>query len=97
MVANRRMCYACGDKLVNYAVVEVMRREAADLTIARAHLSLWVEKGLSDVSCALHSTGMSYWNVLLSFAQVIERGNVRYLACNQASRGLTFDLLCKTQ
>jgi hypothetical protein len=58
------MCYACGDELVNYSVVEIMRREAADLTIARAHLSLWVEKGLSDFSCALHSTGMSYWNVM---------------------------------
>jgi hypothetical protein len=49
---------------VTYSVVEAMRREARDLTVARAHLSLWVEKGLSDVSCTLHSTGMSYWNLI---------------------------------
>jgi hypothetical protein len=58
------MCCACGDALVNYSVVEVMRREARHLSIARAHLSLWVEKGLRDVSYTLHSTGMSYWNVI---------------------------------
>src|SRR5919109_625016 len=64
MVANRRMCSARGDELVTYSVIDVMRREARDLTIARAHLSLWVEKGLSDFSCTLHSTGMSYWNLM---------------------------------
>jgi hypothetical protein len=58
------MCSACGDALVTYSVVEAMRREARDLTVARAHLSLWVEKGLSDVSCTLHSSGMSYWNLI---------------------------------
>jgi hypothetical protein len=58
------MCCACGDEMVISLVIETMRQEARDLSIARVHLSLWVDKGLRDVSCALHSTGMSYWNVL---------------------------------
>jgi hypothetical protein len=69
------MCCMCGDELVTYSVVEAIRREARDLSIAREHLSLWVEKGLSDVSCALHSTGMSYWNVMGTVLGPIFKGS----------------------
>jgi hypothetical protein len=49
---------------VNPSVLDPIRREASDLAIARRAMSLWTELGLEDYSATLHSTGMSYWNLV---------------------------------
>jgi len=45
-------------------VINQIRQEASTLSIARQHLSLWVERGLKDYSCTIHSTGTTYWNTM---------------------------------
>ena len=39
-----------------------IREECRELAVANRHMSLWTSPGVSDFSCAVHSTGMSYWN-----------------------------------
>ena len=56
-------CVYGGDQ-VPASVVEAIRQETADLTIAKRHLGLWTDRGLPDTSCALHSIGMTYWNLV---------------------------------
>jgi hypothetical protein len=41
-----------------------IRQETRDMAVARQHMSLWVAEGVEDYSCAIHSTGMSYWNAM---------------------------------
>lgn len=45
-------------------LVERIRQECREMTVAHQHMSLWTSKGVEDYSCAIHSTGMSYWNVM---------------------------------
>jgi hypothetical protein len=46
------------------SVVEQIRREVSDLSIAKRHLGLWTDRGLGDNSCSLHSVGMTYWTLI---------------------------------
>lgn len=55
--------------------IEWIRQEASDLSIGRARLSLWLDRGVPDTSCSLHSVGMSYWSLLgtvLGFEAITE-------------------------
>ena len=56
-------CVFGGDHMVP-SVAETIRKETGELTIAKRHLSLWTERGIADASCALHSVGMTYWNLM---------------------------------
>lgn len=56
-------CVYGGDQ-VPMSVVETIRQETSDLAIAKRHLGLWTDRGLADTSCALHSIGMTYWNLV---------------------------------
>lgn len=58
------MFFVFGGDQMALSVVEQIRREASDLTIARLHLGLWTDRGLADTSCALHSVGMTYWTLM---------------------------------
>ena len=49
---------------MNPSVLDSIRREASGLAIARKAMSLWTVLGLEDYSATLHSTGMSYWNLI---------------------------------
>ncbi len=44
--------------------VEAIRKETSELSLAKRHLGLWTNRGVADASCALHSTGMTYWNLM---------------------------------
>jgi hypothetical protein len=44
--------------------IDRIRQDVADLSVVRKHLSLWLDRGVADESCSLHSVGMSYWSVL---------------------------------
>ncbi len=44
--------------------IDWIRQEASDLSIARTRLSLWLDRGVADISCSLHSVGTSYWSLL---------------------------------
>ncbi len=58
------MFCAFGGERVALSVVEQIRHETRDLSIARGHLGLWIDRGLADASCSLHSVGMTYWNLM---------------------------------
>jgi hypothetical protein len=69
------MSYAYGGDQVVLSVVETIRNETRELSIAKRHLGLWTDRGVADASCALHSIGMTYWNLmgtLLGFDAVAE-------------------------
>lgn len=64
-----------GGEQVAASAIDGIRQEAGDLSIAKAQLGLWTNRGVADTSCALHSMGMSYWNlmgVLLKYEAITE-------------------------
>ena len=56
-------CAFGGDQMARLTV-ETIRKETDELSIAKRHLSLWTDRGIADTSCALHSIGMTYWNLM---------------------------------
>src|SRR5262249_28080362 len=56
-------CGSGGEK-VALSTIDIIRQETSELSLAKRHLGLWLERGVADTSCALHSIGMTYWNLL---------------------------------
>lgn len=54
----------CGAGGVINRIAHGIREEVRELTVAKASLALWAERGLSDYSCTIHSTGITYWNLI---------------------------------
>jgi hypothetical protein len=46
------------------ALVDRIRQESREMTVAHRHMSLWTAVGVEDYSCTIHSTGVSYWNAM---------------------------------
>jgi len=53
-----------GGGAVSNQIAQKIRAEVRDLTVAEAGLPLWTTRGLSDHSCTIHSTGITYWNLI---------------------------------
>ncbi len=62
------MYYAFGGDQMALSVVEAIRKETSELSLAKRHLGLWTDRGVADTSCALHSIGMTYWNLMGTIA-----------------------------
>lgn len=58
------MSYEFGGDQVALSAVEAIRKETSELSLAKRHLGLWTDRGIADTSCALHSIGMTYWNLI---------------------------------
>jgi hypothetical protein len=46
------------------SLIDRIRQESREMSVAGRHMSLWTSEGVEDYSCAIHSTGMSYWNAM---------------------------------
>lgn len=64
MAASRPMFCACGDDSVIKAIVEKLKHEVETLEIARSVLPSWLNDGIDDYSCAIHSLGCTYFTSL---------------------------------
>jgi hypothetical protein len=58
------MFYEFGGDQMAQSVVEAIRQETNELSLAKQHLGIWTDRGIADTSCALHSIGNSYWNLM---------------------------------